>query len=142
MAKTSEKMILAKYAEDGYLNFGSNRYTADDRYKAGSMLYTNYILGGGDGVKANDVSKIRVDGGGSGEKSAFCAHHNQLYHWAMKSIPVEFRGIIRLVVIEGLPIKVEGSTIDIKRKLYMARVDLCRGLDRLIEFYRTKHINC
>lgn len=138
VTKRSEKKILQRYAFAGYLDFGSKKYTAADRVLAGTRLYIDYILGGGDGVKANDTSKIKVDGGGSGERSGFCTYHNQMYHWAMKSIPIEFRGVVRMVCIEDKEIVVSGSDLDIKRKLYAARVDLCRGLDRIVQFYQRK----
>ncbi len=134
-SKRDEKSVLQKYAMAGYLDFGSKRYSTADRLNAGLQLYTDFILGGGDGVKANDVGKIKVDGGGNGERSVMCLHHLDLYRKAIRVIPKEFLSVVRLVCLEDKEIKVSGSAIDVKRKLYMARVDLCRGLDRLVQFY-------
>ena len=132
------KKVLLRYALDGYLDFGSDKYSSDLRYKAGNQLFTDFILGGGDGVKAIDMSKIRVDGGGNGEKTAKCSHHHDMYNKAMASVPDEFWPVVRKVCIDDEEIRFKGSDLDVKRKLYAARVDLCRGLDRLVEFYYTK----
>lgn len=133
--RTFKQSVLNRYADAGYLNYGSDKISACDRVKAGMQLYRDYILGGGDGVKANDIGKIKVDGGGLGERSVMCLHHLDLYRKAIRVIPSEFLPVVRLVCIEDKEIKFNGSYIDMKRKLYAARVDLCRGLDRLVQFY-------
>lgn len=137
----SEKQsTLQKYALAGYLDFGSKNIAAGDRVSAGCKLCVDYYLGGGEEVKAIDMSKIRVDGGGNGERTVKCMHHQDMYRKAMKCVPSEFWPVVRRVCIEDKPLNASGSAIDIKRKLYAQRVDLCRGLDRLVQFYERKKI--
>lgn len=133
--RTFKQSVLNRYAEAGYLNFGSNRISARDRVDAGSRLYVDFVLGHIGSVGASDTSKIRVDGQGSFEQSLKCIHHRDCYNKAMRAVPSEFWPVVRLVCVEDEEIKVTGSVIDVKRKLYAARVDLCRGLDRLVQFY-------
>lgn len=133
--RTFKQTVLNRYAEAGYLDFGSDRISARDRVDAGSRLYVDFVLGGISSVGASDMSKIKVDGQGSIEQSLRCIHHQDCYNKAMRAVPKEFWPIVRLVCVEDKEIKVSGSAIDVKRKLYAARVDLCRGLDRLVQFY-------
>lgn len=127
---------LERYAAAGWLDFGREIYTALDRLSAGGRLFADFYLGGLNAVKAVDMAKIRVDGGGSVEKTSRRLFHADRYEKAVLCVPAEFWPVVRRVVVEDLPLKAEGSVLDVKRKLYAQRVDLCRGLDRLIDFYR------
>lgn len=130
---------LELYATKGYLDFGSKRYTANDRVNAGHTLASDYYLGGLNQVSAVDLAKIRVDGGGSivgAEKKAF---HEDRFRKAIRAIPREFLSIVHHVVIEDKPLKVVGTDREVNKKLFLLRVDLCRGLDRLIKFYLRRY---
>lgn len=136
-SKDFKPNTLQRYGADGYLDLGG-KYSAIDRISAGSQLYVDCYLGGVNRVGAIDPERIRVDGGGSAEQSTKCMFHFDRYQKAMLSVPLEFRAVVRRVCIEDKPIKASGTALDVKRKLYAARVDLCRGLDRLVDFYFRK----
>lgn len=136
MGRSVYKMnTLERYATVGYLNFGAKRYTAIDRVGAGKRLYRDFYLSGVQSVGAVDMSKIRVDGMGSIEESSRRLHHLDCYQKAMAVVPSEFWPVVRRVCLEDKPLKAQGTKLDIKRQLYALRVDLCRGLDRLCDFY-------
>lgn len=130
---------LEVYETKGYLDYGDQKYTSMDRVAVGKKLYRDYYLGGLVTVQAVDPGKIKVDGCGSlvgAEKKDF---HESRYHKAMAIIPAEFREVVRLVVIEDKPIKVIGSDRQVNKELFLKRVDLCRGLDRLLDFYLRRY---
>lgn len=130
---------LELYATKGYLDFGSKNFNSNDRVNAGHTLAADYYLGGLNQMSAVNPEKIRVDGGGSivgAEKKAF---HEDRFRKAIRVIPREFLAVVHHVVIEDKPIKVVGTDREVNKKLFLLRVDLCRGLDRLIKFYLQGH---
>lgn len=127
--------VLERYATCGYLELGGKRYTAIDRVGAGKRLYRDFYLSGVQSVGAVDMSKIRVDGMASIEETARRMHHLDCYQKAMATVPSEFWPAVRRVCLEDKPLQAEGTRLDVKRQLYSQRVDLCRGLDRLCDYY-------
>ena len=127
--------VLERYAAAGYLDFGAKKYTAVDRVGAGKRLYRDFYLSGVQSVGAIDMSRIRVDGQGNIEETSRRLHHLDCYQKAMAVVPSEFWPTVRRVCLEDKPLKAQGTKLDIKRQLYALRVDLCRGLDRLCDFY-------
>lgn len=138
--KNYKQSTLERYAAAGYLNFGCRRYGPMDRLCAGKRLYADFFLGGISRVAAADMSKIRVDGSGKDGEPLTCLHHRDNYTKAMAAVPAEFWPVVRLVCVEDKPIVATGSEKKVKRELYAARLDLCRGLDRLVEFYLRKRV--
>lgn len=130
---------LQVYETKGYLDYGDQKYTSMDRVAVGLQLATDFYLGGLNTVSAVDPGKIRVDGGGGSFGAEKRQFHEDRYHKAMAIIPTEFREVVRLVVIEDKPIKVIGSDRQVNKELFLKRVDLCRGLDRLIDFYLRRY---
>lgn len=134
-----KECTLMRYAAAGYLDWNSQKVSALERVSAGVLLYQDAVLGGVVRSRVVDPSRIRVDGGGSGEQSEFCVHHLDLYNKAMSAVPSEFWPVVRKVCVDDEPIEATGTRLDVKRKFYAARIDLCRGLDRLAEFYFKKN---
>lgn len=133
--KKYKQSTLERYAAAGYLDFGSRNFGAIDRLSAGKRLYADFFLGGISTVCAADMAKIRVDGSKKGGEPLSCLYHRDSYAKAVQAVPAEFWPIVRQVIIEDRPIVITGSEKQVKRELYAARLDLCRGLDRLVEFY-------
>ena len=129
---------LERYGAAGYLDFGNKKYSALDRISAGKRLFTNFYLGGLNSMAAIDFGRIKVDGSGDRSEPFRCLHHRDMYKKAVAAVPREFWPVVRRVCIEDLPIVAKGSANNIKRILYAERLDLCRGLDRLIDFYSKK----
>lgn len=135
MAKKYKLNILEKMAAAGWLDYGNRKYSAVDRLSAGARLWRDFYLGGLTELRANDLGKIKVDGGGSGKTSDRRLDFRNAYEKACRAVPSEFWQVVRQVVVEDKPLKAEGSERQVKYELYRQRVDLCRGLDRLIEHY-------
>ena len=140
MAKTEYKMtVLEKYLATGYLDLGDRNVTALDRLGAGNRLFADYYLGKAGDLSITDISRIRVDGSRAAGEAAKRLYHLDCYAKAMKSVPAEFWPVVRRVVIENEPLTAAGSKLEVKRNLYAQRLDLCRGLDRLVKFYWRNH---
>lgn len=135
--RSYKQSTLERYAAAGWLDYGRQNYTAIDRVSAGNRLYTDFYLGGLIRVGAVDMRRIRVDGSGALSQSGQDGRlwHQNCYNKAVAAVPAEFWPVVRRVCIEDLPIEAFGSVKNVKRVLYASRVDLCRGLDRLIDFY-------
>ena len=140
MSKNESQSVLMRYAAAGYLDWNAGPYSVIDRVSAGDRLALDAYMGGIRRSRVSDPSRIRVDGGSSGEQTVKCLYHLDLYNKAISVIPAEFIGVVRRVCVEDEPIKVSGKPLDVKRQLYAARVDLCRGLDRLVKYYKAKKI--
>lgn len=128
---------LERYARDGWLDFGDNRYSALDRVSAGNRLGQDFYLAGIDSVCANDVRKVRVDGCGSYILSDKRLDARDRFNKAMQAVPYEFWPVVNLVCCEDKGIV---HTVESKRqRLYFKHTQanfLCLGLDRLIQHYR------
>lgn len=138
--KTRNKIVykqntLEIYAAKGYLDFGNPKFTSIDRVSAGNRLYRDFYLSGLTSSGAVNPEKIKVDGGGNLSLMEKKAYHEDMYLKAVKIIPSEFWEAVRVVVIEDKFLSSTGSDRQINKELYLKKVDLCRGLDRLIEFY-------
>lgn len=139
MAKIVYKQTtLERYACAGWLDFGLAANTALDRVCAGKRLYCDWYLSGLPVLSAVDQSKIKVDGGGGDTGEGSRLDHLQAYNEAAKTVPPEFWTVVYRVCIEDKSLKAEGSALQVKRELYAQKVDLCRGLDRLVAHYRKR----
>lgn len=129
---------LERYADAGYLDGGP--FSVTDRVSAGGRLFADAYLGGLVSVRATDLSRIRVDGCGKFEEGNRRLYHQDCYEKAMAAVPPEFWPAVRRVCIEDEPLKALGMRLFVKKELYSLRKDLCRGLDRLVIFYRENKI--
>lgn len=133
--------VLERYYENGYLDFKTTRrYTALSRCSYGMRLAADFQIGGHGKVIATDCSKIRVDGGTQRKETDRQLYHQQRYNRAMASVPKEFRAVIRHVCIEDKPIADNDNELILSARRraewnFSGKIDLCRGLDRLIDFY-------
>ena len=135
MMKEYRMSVAEKYFASGYLDLGDPMVSALDRLSAAKRLNADFYLGGLSGRAAVDVAKIRVDGGGRTEASARMLHHRDWYEKAIAAVPAEFWPAVRKVASDDEPLAAAGGRLEIKKNLYAQRLDLCRGLDRLVKFY-------
>ena len=137
--------VLERYYENGWLDYACDlKHTALARCSFGLLLARDFYLAGLSAVKATDCSKIRVDGCGGDWRSGDGAYfHRQRYNAAMQAVPKEFWDVVRLVCIDDVPIAANDNAVSARRKAelaFAAKYDLCRGLDRLVDFYTSyKH---
>lgn len=130
---------LERYADAGYLDCGC--FSVIDKVSAGNRLFADAYLGGVIQFGVADISRIRVDGCGKFEEGNRRLHHQDCYEKAMAAVPPEFWPVVRRVCIEDRPLAVSGARLFVKKELYSLRKDLCRGLDRLIVYYRENLIS-
>lgn len=130
---------LERYAEKGWLEYGSFKYSACDRVSAGNRLHSDFYKSKLETMSANDVSKVRVDGGGSGNLSDGILDARDRFNKACAAIPYEFWGVVSRVCCDDKQLVIKGDSE--RQKAYARRnaaLLLCLGLDRLIEHYRGK----
>lgn len=120
--------MLERCSKLGWLDFEVRKWRAEDRYKAGESLREDFFDAGFE-LKTIDPSKPRVDCQGFKTPNEHRQKAEARYLKALKSIPKEFVGVVRDVVIENK--KLEGS----QEKKYALKLDLVRGLDYLCDFY-------
>ena len=128
---------LEKYLKKGWLAYGNKKYSGQDRYNAGMKLFLDYKLGGFESELSSAMGKIKVDCGGSHIPEDML-DIRQRYLAAIRGVPEEFWPAVRRVCIEDGELNA-GDCPSERRRLeitYSLKHDLCRGLDRLIEFYR------
>lgn len=130
---------LERYADAGYLDYGS--FSVVDKVSAGNRLFADAYLGGVMQFGIADISRIRVDGRGKFEESNNRLYHQDCYEKAMAAVPPEFWPAVRKVCVEDKPLSADGPRLFVKKELHSQRKDLCRGLDRLISFYKDCRIN-
>ena len=130
---------LEQYAEKGWLEYGNLRYSALDRVAVGNDFYEDFYLSKISNISANDVSKVRVDGGGNTTVPETVLDARNRYIRASRAIPYEFRGVVRRVCCEDREVVITGASE--RQRAYERRkaaLLLCLGLDRLIEHYKRK----
>lgn len=128
--------VLERYLKKGWLRFGSNKYTDEERFRAAMKFYSDFRKGHILGVTSSSWGLEKIDGRNTNSKEDFFDIRNR-YFSALKSIPPEFWEVVRKVCIEDMDLEIE-SCSSARRKLEMSfalKRDLCRGLDRLIKFY-------
>lgn len=128
---------LEKYAEKGWLEYGSFKYSACDRVSAGNRIGRDFYLAMLSPVCANDVSKVKVDGQGSVVTPDNVLDARDRFNKACAAIPYEFWGVLNRVCCEDKELTIIGGSE--RQKAYERRnaaLLLCLGLDRLIEHYK------
>ena len=128
--------VLERLYHKGKLDFGSSGAGAFDRLKAGEYLASDYEKGHFN-VIGSAWGGEKVDCGNSNVSSGILTEMRSRYFMAAKSVPSEFWPIVRSVCIENKLPETDSSYSERKRGeiAYLQYCDLCRGLDRLIEFY-------
>lgn len=143
MVKIIKNMtVLEQYYIRGVLDLkAKDSYTALARLSAGKLFAKDEYLARISNLKSTDPANIRVDGSGGGELSDKALFHRDRYNKALRAVPKEFLAVLRRVCVEDLPIAAnDNEDLPARRKAEMSfsmKIDLVRGLDRLIDFYRT-----
>ena len=130
--------VLYRYADAGWLDMGDKRYTAEDRIRVAERLHRDFRLSQFSDCKAVELGKITPEICGDFTLLDNVLDARTRYQQAMMSIPHEFWLSVRRVCIEDKEL-FDNDNGESKRqqayRTYAAKVDLCRGLDRLIEHY-------
>ena len=133
--------LLERYYTRGWLDFGCEKYSAKDRFDAAEKLQKDYEASRFMLVSAVGI-KQKIDGTvamGVDDVESICKARER-YFAAVKQIPEEFFSVIQKVCLEGKELDI-AEDLPERRKLevsFSLKLDLCRGLDRLVRFYSFK----
>ena len=128
---------LERLGRDGYLDFGNPRYSALDRVSAGNRLWRDFYRSRIESSGVNDMTKVRVDGGGGQQMSQSVLEARDRFNKAIRVLPQEFIGVVTRVCCEDKElVLVEKSERKRTQEKHRQAMVLCLGLDRLVEHYR------
>ncbi len=127
---------LEKLYIRGRLDYGDKKYLASERFSAGNRLANDWTRASS-GVLSSIWREEKVDGNSNNHTVEIIMQKQQPYLMAAKVVPYEFWQIVKLVCIENkLPEFDEGISSRRRAEIsYLLYSDLCRGLDRLIDYY-------
>lgn len=128
---------LERLYRKGRLDYGNKKFGAQDRLRAGERLAADYEKAHFNVVSSSwSREKVDCSGGGNG----FVTDIRSNYLTAIRHIPYEFWPAVRRACIENVLPEAEGSVSARRRQEenYVWYCDLCRGLDRLIEYYQNR----
>lgn len=132
--------LLEKLCYGGRLSYGTDKYRSEDRLAAGERFISDYEKNGFKSVQSS-LGKEKVDCSiKGGDKSFYICSR---YLNAKKYIPREFWPAVKKICLDN-KLPEPDEKIPARRRSEMAYAfynDLCRGLDRLIEFYTASNSN-
>lgn len=135
--------LIERYFQKGWLEFGDKRLTGDIRLDSATRLASDFYYSRFPQAGATDYTKDRVDGGQNKTEPESVLIARDRFFKAMKSIPQEFRKLIRdIVLFEKRPLIAGMTKRQYDYNLHLMKVDLCRGLDRLACHYGARPTNC
>lgn len=131
--KTFSKTFIEQLYEKGWLEYNQSPYSDDARLRIGLKLMFNYQILSRANLHSGYIFNDRIDI----STSLQCKMYNDaldFYRKCLRSVPAEFWDIVRQVCLEEkMPtISPNLSERQISHITYMYRIDLCRGLDRII----------
>lgn len=131
--------LIERYFRKGWLKFGDKRIDAEIRLDCANRLATDFYFSRFSSP-AVDWQKERVDGGNSkGEPDRVLDARDRFFK-AIRSVPPEFWGVVQSVVLEEKRPKFMETKKLNEYALFVHKVDLCRGLDRLAWHYGVKPV--
>ncbi len=132
---------LERVYSKGRLRYGDKRFSEDDRLRAGNRLNHEYEAAHFN-VVGISWKNSKIDSRGGADTSSNLTDLRSRYLTAIRHIPREFWPAVRRICIENL--LPDFDNIDSARRryenMYLWYCDLCRGLDRLIEYYTQSKI--
>ena len=135
--------VLEIWHSKGFLDYTPSKYSADERLNCGLRLALDAYIINRDNLHSSHRLNTKIDNNNN-TQSAAILEAMQRYNRAIRSVPAEFWPIVRLVCIEDrdLVAPIELSERHKSHFYYMNRVDLCRGLDRIIDIQQKVENQC
>lgn len=130
--------VLERYAQKGWLDFGSKLYTSDDRVNVGKRLYSDFYASQIVSEGVVNLEKVRVDGGNRQELPDYVIDARSRFVKAFRAIPAAYVQNVGRICLEDKEFKIPRSLHDYRHRLEVAKDNLCLGLDSLIEHYHGK----
>ena len=127
------------YAKD-WLYMPSSKYSAEDRLNAGMRLAEDYHIMNRENIHSSYALNTKVDGTKFTPRFHSASEAQNRYFQAIQSIPAEFWPMVRKICIEESELQPPLGMSERQKTYfyYLCRMDLCRGLDRLVEYYNQK----
>ncbi len=134
--KIRKLSILEIWYSKGYLEYEKSKYTADERLECGLKLALDYQIINRANIHSGYIQNTRIDKTNNLQSIALLDAMNR-YNKAIKSVPKEFWSIVRKICIDDCDIIFSKNTSERQRAYfyYLSRIDLCRGLDRILDKY-------
>ena len=127
------------YAKD-WLYMPNSKYSAEDRLNSGMKLSEDYHIMNRENLHSGYILNTKVDGTKNNKGLHIKSEAQNKYLQAIKSIPTEFWPMVRKICIEENDLQGPPSMSERQKTYfyYLCRIDLCRGLDRLTDYYNQK----
>ena len=135
-----KKSLLEIWYAKNWLEMPNSKFTAEDRLNAGLLLAADFYAMSSANLRSGYILNTKIDGTRGESASVIKSQMQNSYIHAVKVVPSEFWPVVRKICIEEAD-PVPLSVISERQKAYfnyLVRVDLCRGLDRLVEHYNQK----
>ena len=131
--------ILEIWHSKGYLDYEKSQYSSDERLQYGLRLALDFQIINRANLHSGYILNTKIDGINS-KKSISVLNAMNRYNKAIRSVPAEFWSIVRKICIDDCDIIFPKNLSERQRSYYsyLNRIDLCRGLDRVIESYTKK----
>lgn len=128
-----KKSLLEIWYSKGWLDLPDSRYGADDRLRCGMALALDYHIIERANLHSGHIFNTKIDVSDSAESRALLDARDR-YNKAIRSVPAEFWPAVRQICIDEKE-PVAPAEMSERQKTYfyyLKRIDLCRGLDRII----------
>ena len=135
-----KKSLLEIWYDKNWLELPDSKYSAEDLLNSGMKLDADYHRMNHENIHSGYILNTKVDGTKSYGSSPLINEAESRYLQAIKSIPSEFWPMVRKICIEESDLQAPLSMSERQKTYfyYLCRIDLCRGLDRLTEYYNQK----
>lgn len=134
--KIMKLSVLEIWYSKGYLESEKSVYSADERLRCGLALALDFQIINRANIHSGYIQNSKIDKISQSQSVALLDAMNR-YNKAIKSVPKKFWSIVRRICIEDNDLIFPKKLSERQRAylLYMSRIDLCRGLDRIIAEY-------
>ena len=127
------KTLLEQLYDKGWLDYPASPYDSKARLQAGLRLIYNYQIMLRGNLHSGYIFNNKIDVSSSLESRLY-NDALDFYRCCLRAIPSEFWQIVRLICIEEkMPVIPSSYSERMQSHIsYSYRMDLCRGLDRII----------
>lgn len=131
--------VLETWYNKGHLDYKNSKYSAQERLEYGLRLAFDFQIINRANLRSGYIKNSKIDKTDYSQ-SVSLLDVMQRYNDAIRAIPSEFWPIVRKICIEDTDLVFPKNVSDRQNHYfsYLSRIDLCRGLDRVIESYTKK----
>ncbi len=128
--------VLETWYNKGYLDYNASKYSAQERLEYGLKLALDFQIINRANLRSGHIKNSKIDKTDY-TQSVELLDVMQRYNNVIRSIPSEFWPIVRKICIEDTDLVFPKNVSDRQNHYfsYLSRIDLCRGLDRIIDAY-------